>query len=74
LRGQNRGASLIPVLADFPEVASLGFGERTHGPVIDYQHVDSAEPGQQGAETAVRTSDGEVAKQCGGADVERRVS
>jgi hypothetical protein len=34
LRGEDRRASLVTVFADLPEVATLGFGEGRHGPVV----------------------------------------
>ena len=35
LRSQDRRVDLIAFLADFPEVPTLGFLQRSHGPVID---------------------------------------
>src|SRR5689334_15735984 len=44
LRSQDCGAHLVAVFADLPEVAALGFCERSHGPVVDDEDIDSAEP------------------------------
>ena len=55
---------------DLPEVAPLRFGERRHGPIVDHEHVDATEFGQQQAQAAVGTSDGQIAEQRRGAGVE----
>ncbi len=47
LRSQDGRAGLIAILADLPEVAPLGFAQRSHRPVVDHQHIDAAEFGQQ---------------------------
>ena len=39
LRGEDRRTHLVTILADFPEVAALGFTQRSHGPVIDHQNM-----------------------------------
>ena len=44
LRSEDRRAGLVAILADLPEVTALGFAHRSHGPVVDHQHVDAAEP------------------------------
>jgi hypothetical protein len=46
LRSQDRRSCLITLVTDFPEVAPLGFLHGRHGPVIDHQNIDTAEPGQ----------------------------
>jgi hypothetical protein len=46
LRGQNRGATLIAILADLPKVPTFVFPEGGHGPVIDDQYIDAAETRQ----------------------------
>ena len=43
LRSQNRGAALIPVVADFQKIAALGIFERRHAEVIEHQHIDFRE-------------------------------
>jgi hypothetical protein len=43
LRGQDRGTSLIAVLTDVAKVASFGFRERSHGPIVDHQYINAAE-------------------------------
>ena len=74
LRSQNRRARLISVFADFPEVAPLGFRQRSHGPVIDHQHIDAAQARQQVAQTAVGAGDRQIAKQRCRARLQRRAS
>src|SRR5258708_1829675 len=44
------GSSSAPdsaVLADLPEVATLGLQQRRRRPVVDHQNVNPREPGQQ---------------------------
>jgi hypothetical protein len=41
LRREDGRAYLIAVLADLPEVAALGFGQRRHSPVVDDQDIDN---------------------------------
>ena len=74
LRGQDCRAGLIAILADLPAVAALGFRQRSHGPVVDHQHVDAAEPNQQTAQTAVGARQRQIAEQRYGARVECRVA
>jgi hypothetical protein len=40
LASQDRGAELVAIFADFEEVATLGFGQRSHGPIIHHEHID----------------------------------
>ena len=46
LRRQDHRSRLITVFADLPEVAALGLTQRSHGPVVDHQQIDTAEFGQ----------------------------
>ena len=46
LRSEDGRAHLVAVLADLPEITALGFRQRSHRPVVDYQDIDPAEPGQ----------------------------
>src|SRR6267378_3574971 len=74
LRGEDGRADLIAVFADLPEVAAFGFGERSHGPVVDHQDIDTAQAYQQTAQTTVGACDGQVAKQRNRARVKGRVA
>jgi len=42
-RGQDRRTGLVTVFANFPEVATFGFGQRSHGPVVDHQDFNATE-------------------------------
>ena len=53
LRRENQRADLITVLASLPEVPALRFGQRRHGPIVDYQHIGPAQPREQIAEAPV---------------------
>ncbi len=74
LRSQDRRAHLLAILADLPEVAALGFCQRGHGRIVDYQHIDSAEPVQNAPQAAVGSCYRQVPEQRLGASVERRVT
>src|SRR5271170_3841596 len=74
LRGEDGRARLIAIFADFPKVAAFGVGERSHGPVVDHQDIDTAQAYQQTAQTTVGACDGQVAKQSNRARVESRVT
>jgi len=74
LRGEQRGTCLVAILADFPKVPTFGFAERGHGPVIDDEHIDAAEPDQELTQAAVGTSQSEIAEQSSRASVQRRVA
>jgi hypothetical protein len=74
LGGEDGRAGLIAILADLPEVAPFGFGHGSHGPVVDHQYIDAAEPRQQTAQTAIGPRDGQIPEQRRGARVERGVS
>jgi hypothetical protein len=53
LRGQDRGADLVTIFADLPEVAALWLQQWSHRPIVDYQNVNASEPGQQIPQAAV---------------------
>ena len=53
LRRENQRPGLIPVLANLPEVPTLRFGQRGHGPIFDHQGIGPAQSRQQIAETSV---------------------
>src|SRR5665213_3627396 len=74
LRRENQRADLIAVLANLPEVPSLWFRQRRHGPIVDHQHVSSAQPREQIAEASVGPCQCQIAKQRRRPCVERRVS
>src|SRR5262249_44167453 len=43
LAGENRGTRGITVITDFQEVAAFTVGQRSHGPIIDKQDVDTSD-------------------------------
>ncbi len=47
LRSEDGGAGLVALFGDFSEVAPLGFLHGRHGPVVNDQDIDAAEPGKQ---------------------------
>src|SRR5262249_32952004 len=74
LASENRGTRGITVIADFQEVAALGVGQWSHGPIINKQDVDTSDAIQQSAKAAVGTGDGQITKQTRGAEVKRSES
>ena len=59
LGSEDGGASLVAILADLPDFASLGFIQRGHGPVIDDQNIDAAQTCQEVAQTAIGSCQGQ---------------
>jgi hypothetical protein len=53
LRSEDGGASLVAILADLPNFATLAFIQRSHGPVIDNQNIDASQSCQEVAQAAV---------------------
>ena len=53
LGSEDGRARLVAILTDLPEVTPLGFGQRSHGPVVDHQHIDAAESREHTAQTAI---------------------
>lgn len=53
LRCENQRANLITVLANLPEIPTLWFRQRRHGPIIDHHHINPTQPHEQIAETSV---------------------
>ena len=47
LGGEDGGASLVAVLADLPDFASLRFTQWRHRPVIDDQNIDAGQSCQE---------------------------
>ena len=62
LAGQQRGVRLISGVPNLQEVSSFGIGKRRHRPVIHHDHIDTAEPVQQLAMTAVGSGDRQIAE------------
>src|SRR5262249_22832915 len=69
LAGENRGTRGITVITDFQEVTALTVSQRSHGPIIDKQDVDTSNTVQEPAKAAISTGDSEITKQTRGADV-----
>lgn len=53
LRSQDCGAHLIAILAYLPEIAALGFRQRSHRPIVDHKNIDTSQSGQQIAKVPV---------------------
>src|SRR5215510_6437280 len=68
LAGENRGTRGITVITDFQEVTALTVSQRSHGPIIDKQDVDTSNTVQEPAKAAISTGDSEITKQTRGAD------
>jgi hypothetical protein len=50
---QDHGAALIPVVADLQKVAPLAVFQRSHGKVVQYDHIDSRQLQQNSSDAAV---------------------
>src|SRR6185312_6370557 len=74
LRSENQRTDLIAVLANLPEVPTLWFGQRRHGPVVDHEHVDPAQSCEKMPKASVGARQRQIAEQRSRPRVERRVS
>ncbi len=72
LGGQDRGSTVVAILADLVEVPSLALGQGIHGPVIDDQHVGAGDLTQELVERAVGSSQSQIAKESSGTSVQSR--
>jgi hypothetical protein len=57
LAGQDRGASVIAVIADLQEIAAFLLVQRCHGKIIHHQHIDAGDSFQCAAQASIRTRD-----------------
>jgi hypothetical protein len=67
LAGEHRRTPAIAVIADLQEAATLLVVQRSHGEVIDQQHIGARDALQQPAQTAVGPRLGQVAETAPGA-------
>ena len=54
---------LIAAIADLQKIAAFGFRQRSHGPIVDDQQMDPAQPVEQFAMAAIGSRHRQVAKQ-----------
>jgi hypothetical protein len=73
LRRENQRVDLMAVLTNLPEVPTLWFRQRCHGPIVDHQHINLAQSRQQIVETSVGACQRQIAKQRRRPCVERRI-
>src|SRR4030095_16236521 len=69
LAGEEGGANPGAVLQDLQQVTAFRVAEGDQSPVVDGQHVDAGQLGQQAVEAAVNRSDGELAEEFGGCGI-----
>ena len=74
LGSENSGASLVTILADFPDFAALAFIERGHGPVIDDENFDATESCQEVSQAPVGSGQGQFPQQGSSAKIESGVA
>jgi hypothetical protein len=72
LAGDQQRASIVAVVDDLEEVATLLGIKRLRPPIVDDQQPDAFECGQQPRQAALAACLAEVAKQAAGAFVEHR--
>jgi hypothetical protein len=70
LRSKDSGASLVAILADFPDFAALRLCQRRHGPVVDDQNVDATQSCQELAQAAVGSGQSQITQQGGRPQIE----
>ena len=68
------GALSVAVLHDLQQISPLAFGHRDQPPVIDHEHVDPGETGQQPRVGSVRACERELVEEPRRATVERPVA
>ena len=72
LTRDERGAAFTAILDDFKEVAPVRIGQRREEPIVDGEHVQLGESGQQPRIGAITATDDEFVEQSGRADVRGR--
>ena len=60
LRGQDRGATLVAIVDDLHQVATLLGGKPGHGPIVDYEQLYPGELGEQAGGLAVDAGQGDL--------------
>ena len=63
LGGEDRGSTVVAILADLVKVPSLGLAQGIHGPIIDDQHVGAGNLTEELVEGAVGSSQSQIAKE-----------
>src|SRR5215471_20184673 len=72
LAGKDRRADRVTVVTNFQKVPTFAVGQGSHGPIVDNQDIDTREAIEHLAEAAVGVGNGQVPKQTGRSDKERR--
>jgi hypothetical protein len=65
LRSQDRGGTLVAIVDDLHQVATLLSGKPGHGPIVDYEQLYPGELGEQPGGLAVDAGDGELVEKPG---------
>src|SRR5580693_9190810 len=65
LRGQDRGGTLVAIVDDLHQVATLLGGKPGHGPIVDYEQFYPGELGEQPGGLAVDAGEGELVEMPG---------
>src|SRR5580704_16577839 len=65
LRGQDRGGTLVAIVDDLHQVATLLGGKPGHGPIVDYEQLYPGELGEQPGGLAVDAGEGEFVEKPG---------
>ena len=47
LAGQDRGSVSVAIFDDFEQITTFGFAQRHQSPVVEDEHIDLGEPGQE---------------------------
>src|SRR5207302_2937150 len=65
LRSQDRGGTLVAIVDDLHQVATLLGGKPGHGPIVDYEQLYPGELGEQPGGLAVDAGEGELVEKPG---------
>src|SRR4051812_16094988 len=68
LRSQDRGGTLVAIVDDLHQVATLLGGKPGHGPIVDYEQLYPGELGEQPGGLAVDAGEGEFVEKPATAD------
>src|ERR1019366_2911565 len=74
LGSKNGGTSLVAILTDLPDFATLVFIQRCHGPVVNHQNIDAAQSYQEVTQASISSCQGQLTQQGGGPQIESRVA
>src|SRR5208337_611491 len=74
LGSENGGTSLVAILTDLPDFATLVFIQRCHGPVVNHQNIDAAQSYQEVTQASISSCQGQLTQQGGSPQIESRVA